>query len=35
MSYLFIKICFQEKSLYYYNKKQKNKKNKKTFLVFF
>jgi hypothetical protein len=40
MSYLFIKICFKEKSLYFFHKKLQNlkkpKKNKKkTFLVGF
>jgi hypothetical protein len=34
MSYLFIKkICFKEKSLYYFHKKFKVKKPKKTFFV--
>jgi hypothetical protein len=36
MSYLFIEICFKEKSLYYSHKKLKiKKKTKKTFLVGF
>jgi hypothetical protein len=39
MSYLFIKICFKEKSLYYFHKntilKKPQKTNKKTFLVGF
>ena len=38
MSYLFTKICFKEKSLYYFHKKIKNKyknKNKNIFRGFF
>jgi hypothetical protein len=33
--YLFIKICFKDKSLYYFHKKIKNKKIKKHFWVGF